>query len=244
MLRSLAVTAASAAALALAGCGGGDDKAASTTTATTPTTATTETTATAETTPGGEQLQPPAANIDGIPQSGVTLGSEDAPVTLYEFADLQCPFCAEYTKSAFPQVVEQYVRPGKVKVVFRNLTFIGPDSVTAARAAAAAGQQNKLWNFIDTFYANQGEENSGYVTDAFITQIAGAAALDANALTQAMQSPDVDKQIGEAQQMAQQFKVNSTPSFLVQVGNGKPKPLGNKSADFGAISAKLDAALK
>jgi protein-disulfide isomerase len=193
---------------------------------------------------GGDDAAQVAALFKGVPQSGVTLGDPKSKVTLLEFADLQCPFCAEYTKTAFPQLVQQYVQPGKVKVVFRNLTFIGPDSVKAARAAAAAGQQNKLWNFVDTFYANQGEENSGYVTDQFIAQVAAAAGVDAGALAQAQGSPDVAKQIGEAQQMAQQFKVNSTPSFLIQTGNGTPRPLGNKSADFGEISKKLDAALR
>ncbi|MEA2448354.1 MAG: hypothetical protein QOG63_286 [Thermoleophilaceae bacterium] len=242
-LRAL-VPAVVAAALAVAGCGGGSGGSSSTTVTTAPTAPTTTATTATTTTPPGQQLQQPAANVDGLPQSGITLGNPGAPATLYEFADLQCPFCAEYTKTTLPQVVDKYVRPGKVKIVFRNLTFIGPDSVTAARAAAAAGEQNKLWNFVDTFYANQGEENSGYVTDAFIAQLAGAAGVDANALTQAMQSPAVDQQLGEAQKQAQQFNVNSTPSFLVQVGTAKPKPLGNKTADFGAISAKLDAALR
>jgi protein-disulfide isomerase len=236
----MAVGAAMAAAVT--GCGS-SDKAASSQTQTTASTATTATEST--TTPSESTgLKPAAADISGIAQDGVTLGDPSAPVTLYEFADLQCPFCAEYTQTAFPQVVDQYVKTGKVKVVFRNLTFLGPDSVTAARAASAAGQQDKLWDFVDTFYANQGEENSGYVTDAFLGQVAGAAEADTAQLKQDMQSPAVDKELAEAQKMAKQGGVNSTPAFLIQTGSGQPRPLGNKSADFAASSAALDKAMR
>ena len=106
--------------------------------------------------------------LAGIPQSGIYLGSPSAPVRLVEFADLQCPFCREYTLQTLPQLVQDYVRSGKVRMEFRDLAFLGKDSVTAGRHAAAAGEQNKLWNFIDVFYFNQGEENSGYVTPSFL----------------------------------------------------------------------------
>src|SRR5262245_29370562 len=87
-----------------------------------------------------------AAMLDGIPQSGIYLGKPTAPVRLVEFADLQCPFCREYSLQTLPHLVQDYVRDGKVRMEFRNLSFIGDDSVTAGRAAAAAGQQNRLWN--------------------------------------------------------------------------------------------------
>ena len=76
--------------------------------------------------------------LAGIPQSGIYLGNPAAPVPLVEFADLQCPFCREYTLQTLPQLVQDYVRTGKVRMEFRNLSFLGKDSVTAGRAAAAA----------------------------------------------------------------------------------------------------------
>jgi protein-disulfide isomerase len=239
LVRTLLAVAIAALAVVAAGCGGDDSKSSSTPAATTE--ATTEP-ATTETTPGAD-LQDPAADISGIPQSGVTLGEPDAPVTLYEFADLQCPFCREFSNEAFPQIVDEYVRTGQIKVVFRSLTFIGPDSVTAARAAAAAGLQDKLWDFVDVFYANQGPENSGYVTEAFIEQIAGKAGADPVKLKQDLDDPAVERQLAEAQQQAQESGVNSTPAFLVQIGSGRPKPLANQTAEFSEISEKLDLAL-
>jgi protein-disulfide isomerase len=179
----------------------------------------------------------------GIAQNGITLGNPQAKVTIYEFADLQCPFCRQYTTTVFPQLVNKYVKPGKVKMVWRNLTFIGPDSVTAARAASAAGTQNKLWDFADLFYKNQGTENTGYVTDKFIEQIATSAGADINKLKADQSSPVVEQQLGEAQNLAQQYGINSTPSFLIQVGNGKLQKLNYSDFKLDQFTGPIDKAL-
>ena len=189
----------------------------------------------------GEQT---AELFTGVAQSDVTLGNPDAPVTLYEFADLQCPFCKEFTITSFPQIVDKYVRPGDVKIVFRNLTFLGPDSVTAARAAAAAGAQNKLWDFVDLFYKNQGPENSGYVTDAFIEDLAGQIGLDVEKLQADMSAPLVEQQLGVAQQQAAEFRIDSTPSFLIQIGDARPKQLGNEGFEFEEMDRLLGEAVE
>jgi protein-disulfide isomerase len=180
----------------------------------------------------------------GIAQNGTQLGNPQAKVTLYEFADLQCPFCREYTRNgAFHQLVEKYVKPGKVKMVWRNLTFIGPDSVTAARAAAAAGAQNKLWDFADLFYKNQGTENTGYVTDKFIQNLANGAGVDPAKLKADQSAPLVEQQLGEAQQQAAQFKINSTPAFLIQVGKGKPTKLNYSGFKIEQFTVPIEGAL-
>jgi protein-disulfide isomerase len=180
----------------------------------------------------------------GVGQSGLTAGNPQAKVTLYEFADLQCPFCRNYTVDGpFKQIVNQYVRPGKVKMTWRNLTFIGGDSVTAARAAIAAGNQNKLWDFVDLFYKNQGQENSGYVTDKFIQDVAKPVGIDVAKLQADMSAPIVEQELGTAQTQANQFGINSTPSFLIQVGNGKPQKLNIDSTKFDSFKQALDKAL-
>ena len=185
--------------------------------------------------------QESAQLLNGIPQSGDTLGNPKAPVTLIEFADLQCPFCRDYTQKTFPTIVAKYVRTGKVKMVFRNYAFIGPDSVTAARAVEAAGQQNKLWNFIDVFYNNQGEENTDYVTDKFLEKIGnGVEGLDVQKMLAAREDPKVDQAIAQAQQEAQNAGVNSTPTFLFQRGSAAPQKLDASAFDPGSFSAALD----
>jgi protein-disulfide isomerase len=181
--------------------------------------------------------------FEGIAQSGDTLGNPDAKVTIYEFADLQCPFCKQYTETVFPQLVEKYVKPGKVKMVWRNLTFLGPDSITGARAVVAAGAQNKTWNMQHLFYENQGTENTGYVTDKFIENLAAGAGVDLEKLRADMAAPFVEQALGDAQQEAQEFGVNSTPSFLIQVGNGEPQRLEYKDFTLEQFSGPIDEAL-
>ena len=101
--------------------------------------------------------------LQGIPQSGTALGRPDAPVTLVEFADVQCPYCATWSNTAFPALVRDYVRPGKVRLVFAGMAFVGPDSERGLRFALAAGRQGKLWDVLHLLYASQGAENSGWV---------------------------------------------------------------------------------
>ena len=111
------------------------------------------------------------ALVAGIPQKGTVLGNPDATVRMLQFEDLQCPICKEYTDDAFPAIVDEYVRPGLVKIDFRGLAFLGPDSDKALRIAVASGFQNKLWQVVGLFYEKQGEENSGWVTDEQIDEI-------------------------------------------------------------------------
>jgi protein-disulfide isomerase len=168
---------------------------------------------------GGATVSGAAATqalLGGIPENGLVLGNPNAPVTLVEFADLQCPICRAYTSDVFPTLVKRYVRTGKVKMVFRSLHFIGDDSTTAALAAQAAGQQNKLWQFADLFYRNQQQENTGYVTDSFIRQIAaGVPGLNVTKLMAARNSAAEQKQLTAADTLAAQSSVTGTPTFFV-----------------------------
>jgi protein-disulfide isomerase len=184
------------------------------------------------------------ALIGGIPQKGITLGSPSAPVTIVEFADPQCPFCKEYTLNEMPALVQKYVRTGKAKMELRYLTFIGPDSLTAASVLGAAGQQNKLWNASDLFYRNQGEENSGYVTDAFLTKILTGAGADAPKAIAGAGSSAVAADIGAAKTLASRYGVDATPTILVGPTGGELKADTAESQPTAAGVGKLvDAAL-
>jgi hypothetical protein len=119
-----------------------------------------------------------AERFGGVPQDQATLGDPGAPFTLVEFADLQCPYCARFDREVLPAVVERFVRPGMLKIELRPVAFLGPDSTTGAAATVAAGFQDRMWQFADLFYRNQGAENSGYATPEFLGRIAKAAGLD------------------------------------------------------------------
>lgn len=159
--------------------------------------------------------------FSGIPQSGTTLGSPQAPIRLVEFADLQCPYCDEYAVQTLPTLVKEYVRTGKVQMRFENLSFIGAGSVAAGKVAAAASQQNKLWNFIDLLYLNQGEENSGYVTPAYLLRLLQAVpAVNVRQALDASRSPAASAALASANQAAAQYGISATPSFLIGRAGG------------------------
>ncbi|MBI5106654.1 MAG: thioredoxin domain-containing protein [Solirubrobacterales bacterium] len=182
--------------------------------------------------------------LAGIPQDGITLGKADAPVTLVEFADPQCPFCKEYAMNAVPPLVEKYVRTGKVKMQLQVLTFVGADSKKAGQALAGAAQQDKLWNAAHLVYFNQGQENTGYVTDEWINGILGAIpGLDVDkALSDASGAPAA-KELQTADAAAQKNGIMSTPSFLLGPTGGTLKKVELQELTSDAMSKEIDKAL-
>jgi protein-disulfide isomerase len=164
--------------------------------------------------------------LEGLPQDGVSLGDPDAPATLIEFADLQCPFCAEFANNELPGVIDEYVRSGDLRLELRLLAFIGPDSARARQVANAATLQNKLWNYAELFFANQGAENSGYATNSFLERLARQTpGLDVEQLTGDFGSQEVDALSREAERMARRLGVEGTPAFYLVRDGGEPEQI-------------------
>jgi protein-disulfide isomerase len=185
------------------------------------------------------------ALLDGIPQSGTSLGEDDAPVTLVEYADLQCPFCAEWSLQAFPELVADYVREGRLRIEFRGLTFIGPESEQALRAALAAGAQEKLWNVVDLVYANQGAENAGWVTEDFLRAVGAAVpGLDVDRMLEASDAAEVTAAIEEAAADAEADGITGTPSFLLGETGGELSALQISSLGPEEFRAAIDELLQ
>jgi protein-disulfide isomerase len=179
----------------------------------------------------------------GIPQDGIAVGDPRAPVTLVEFADLQCPFCRDYTLAVMPTLVD-YVRDGRLRMEFRNVAFLGTDSARGAQMAAAAGRQDKLWQFIDIFYANQGAENSGYVTDDFLRRVGGGVeGLDVDRAMDDRGLPAVQRELDDAQTEWQTAGFTGTPSFLVGPTGGTLDALEITSFDPGTFTGAIDRVL-
>jgi protein-disulfide isomerase len=202
---------------------------------------------------GGGKAKPAAASaaglkdtaavnrlLDGIPQSGITLGRPDAPVTIAEFVDPQCPFCRDFAVNELPQVVQRDVRSGKAKIELRMLTFIGPDSLKAGRAFIAAGQQGKLFNALDVMYHNQGEEKSGYVTDAYLRSVLAAVpGLDVAKALDGAGAASVTQELGAAGTAASRYAVDSTPTVLVGKTGGTLQKTGATAAEIGKAVAAV-----
>ncbi len=189
-------------------------------------------------------ITPPKTTLfTGIPEHNGVLGNPNAKVTVTEFLDLQCPICAAASKSTVPALLNDYVRSGKVKLQARPLHFIGADSVRAARVAAGARQQGHLWPFLEAFYASQGQENSGYVTDGFLRSVASAAGVDgAKALDYAGTSA-ANAPMQQADTEAGKLGVSSTPTFVVTRDGGSPTVIGSGVLPQATMNKAIDKAL-
>jgi protein-disulfide isomerase len=181
-----------------------------------------------------------AALFTGVQESNGVLGNPDAPVTVTEYVDLQCPICAEASKQTLPALVNDYVKTGKVKLQARTLSFLGPDSIRAAKVAAGAQQQGRLWAFLETFYASQGTENSGYVTDDFLREVAAAAGVDAEKAMDFADTPKAQQALETANADAAAVKADSTPTFTIKRGDGPESIVAVGVTD---LSAALDKEL-
>jgi protein-disulfide isomerase len=161
------------------------------------------------------------SELQGLSQSGQALGEGDAQVTLTEFGDPQCPVCRAFAEQIAPQVISNEVRGGNVRYVYQPYLIIGPDSKPAMKAILAAGEQGRFWNYLQLFYANQGEENSGYVTDDFLTSIANASGVpDLDKWNESRNSSKWDAVIAKGTTDAEDFGFNGTPSLVAEGPKG------------------------
>ena len=179
----------------------------------------------------------------GIPQDGAMLGSPSANVTFIQFEDLQCPICKRYQEDGFRGIVSEYVRTGKVRLRFAGLAFIGDDSEDALRYVVAAGRQDKLWQLADALYANQGGENSGWVSDALVDRLARGLGIDVTQLHADANSDAVSSAISAMRADAERLEVPGTPWFYVQVGDAAPYEVRPSSFSIDEFRGILDDAL-
>jgi protein-disulfide isomerase len=188
---------------------------------------------------GGNASVDSKSLFSGVDQQGITLGDPKAPVTVVEFADLQCPFCQKFALNDLPGIVDDFVKPGDVKMELRLLAFIGPDSETGRGVAAGAAQQNRIWPFAENVYTHQETENSGYMTTDFLrAQASGISGLDADKAVAAVGSTEAQTYASESDSAAQAAGVSSTPTFAVSSGTGKPEVV-----DAAGLRDAIDQAL-
>ena len=181
------------------------------------------------------------ALLRGIPQNGNVLGRPDAPVTIVEYADMQCPYCARWAIDVFPSVVREFIRGGQAKIEFRGLTFVGPDSEPALRTALAAGQDDRMWHVLELLFHNQGAENTGWVTDDLLERAVTSARLDAEQTLDARDDASVQLAMEKAAAAATNDQVPGTPAFSVGPTGGTLTLL--PSNDIDTVRSAVNQAL-
>ena len=143
------------------------------------------------------------------------LGDSNAPITLVEFGDYQCHFCNVFFHNTEPSILENYVETGKVKIIFKDFTIIGPDSVTAAHAAHCADDQGKFWEYHDILYNHWTGENNGWASSENLLGFAQQIELNIDEFTQCMLNEDHTTIITQSNSDARTLGLTGTPSFFV-----------------------------
>ena len=186
---------------------------------------------------------PGTALVGGIPQRGTVLGQKTAVVTLIQFEDLACTHCSDYMEKAFPTIVNDYVRPGLVKVDFRGLGVVTRSSEPALRYTLAASRQGKLWQVAELFYENQAKLNELTTERGVKRLVRGVMGLDSVRLVADAKSLSVRKQVAAHSAEATRRDVPGTPWFFVKIGTAAPKLVRPAAYDGESFSAILDEAL-
>ena len=171
---------------------------------------------------------------------GNALGDADAPVTVEVWADYQCPYCALFSQQVEPQLIAQYVETGQVRLVFRDLAFLGDESRWAAVAASLAAEQDAFWPYHDYLFANQLGENAGSFSVERLQRIASLVGLDRSAFDAGLELDAARATFADIRTQfeadATRLGIRSTPTIVVD---------GTRleANDLATIRTAIDAAL-
>ena len=145
-----------------------------------------------------------------------TLGDPNAPVKVVEYADFQCPYCRLYWQETEPQIIETYVKTGKVYYEYRSVGgFLGEESQGAAEAAYCAGEQGKFWEYHDALFSHWSGENVGDFTPAKLKQYAASVGIDQVMFEQCLTSHRQADRVQQDLDDAKSDGIKATPSFLI-----------------------------
>lgn len=158
------------------------------------------------------------ATLPEISSSDFVLGEQNAPVTIVEYGDFQCPFCGKFFKDTESTIRENYIKTGKVKFIYRDFAFLGQESIWAAAAARCAGEQGKFWEYHDYLYNNQRGENQGAFNKSNLKSFASALALDKEKFNACLDSNKYDEAIKKDTKDGADAGVQGTPGNFI---NGK-----------------------
>lgn len=186
------------------------------------------------------------ARVEGIPSQGFVLGQPNAPVTIIEVLDPQCPHCAQASKAVVPDVIERFVKTGQAKLQMVPVSVIPPqgNGERAAKALFAAGQQKKAWLFADVLLHNQEAEGTDWLDDGMVTSVAEAIGLDMAKFNSDRGSAEATKAAEAGMTFFQVNNVSGTPTFKVRNTKTQAEVTlpGFTPADFDAgVAAVLGA---
>jgi protein-disulfide isomerase len=187
-----------------------------------------------------------------------SMGDSNAPITIEEFSDFQCPFCERFHQETEPLLRQYYIDTGKVRFVYRSMGNFVSDNIARSRGTPAttesqdsavavycAGDQNKFWEMHAYLFANVLGEDAGSFTDRRVKAIAKKAGLDTAQFNSCFDSGKYDERVRQDHEDAQTANITGTPGFLVTYTvNGETKTkLIEGAQPFSAFQQELEAAL-
>ena len=143
------------------------------------------------------------------------LGNPNAPITLVEFGDYQCHFCNVFFHETEHDIVTNYVDTGKVRMIFKDYTIIGPDSVNAAHGAHCANDQGLFWEYHDVLYNNWNGENNGWASSENLLGFAAEIGLNTDEWNECMVGKNHQQVIVSSNNDARTLGLTGTPAFFV-----------------------------
>lgn len=169
--------------------------------------------------PAGAQLITPPTAYPAALVDGEVVGAATAPVVLELYSDFQCPACRQFVVSQLPRLITEFVQPGTLRIEARDIDVVGRgtpnESLELAAGAACAADQDRYWQFHDSVFWNQGNENAGDHDAAFITRVADAAGVDRPAWDACFAKPEMRAPITARTAAAVGAGINSTPTLVV-----------------------------
>jgi protein-disulfide isomerase len=188
--------------------------------------------------PASRAVTMPGPTIPPGLADGRTLGSAAAPITIEVWEDFQCPVCGVFSRATEPRLIEEYVVRGKVRLVYRDMAFLGQESIDAAVAARAADQLGGLfWPYQALLFQNQHGENQGTFSRDYLADMAVALGLDRAAFLAALDDPALANAVRAETQQGTEQGVNSTPTLVVNGVKAAGLP------DWAGLSGYLDSLL-
>ena len=142
-------------------------------------------------------------------------GDSNAPITILEWGDYQCTFCYKFHQDTLDKINEDYIKTGKVNLVFKDFPLNGPDSVIAAEASYCANDQGKYWEYHDELYKNWGGERTGWITRDALDSFATTVGLDLTEFNGCLDEQKYREHILSLYRFGQEIGIDATPSFLV-----------------------------
>jgi protein-disulfide isomerase len=188
--------------------------------------------------------------LAGIPESGNTIGSPTAKVTVTEFGDLESPICRAFALGIENQLIKSDVKSGKVRLVYRSLetaTGKGPNPAVFGiqqASALAAGVQDKEWQYVELFYHQQGPEKTGYVTQAYLNNLAKQIPdLNFSKWLSDSHSQTLLSQVSDDKTTATGKGFNSTPTLIISGPKGQTQPIVGAPSSYGQLESAINLVL-